>query len=43
MLLGTDTNQSWTTVTSLLVVLNLGTWDPYLAKTEETLKIYATG
>ena len=25
-------------MTSLLVVPNLGTWDPYLPKTEETLK-----
>jgi len=31
------------TVTSLLAVPNLGTWEPHLPKTEETLKIYATG
>jgi hypothetical protein len=30
-------------VTLLLAVPNLETWEPNLPKTEETLKIYATG
>jgi len=29
-------------MTSLLTVPNLGTWEPHLPKTEETLKIYVT-
>jgi len=29
--------------TSLMSVPNLGAWEPYLPKTKETLKIYATG
>jgi len=32
-----------TAMRSLQVVPNLGTWDPYLPKMEEALKIYATG
>jgi len=40
MSLGTNTNHlGWTTVTSLLVVLNLDTWDPYLPRTEEIKNI----